>query len=52
MDTLLLTVTVVSLALAGALGVLLARMVREERRRAEARVALLMDLAGANESRP
>jgi hypothetical protein len=52
MDTLLLTVTVVSLALAGALGMLLARMVREERRRAEARVALLMDLAGANESRP
>jgi len=52
MNTLLLTVTVVSLVLAGALAVLLARMVREERRRSEARVALLMDLAGANESRP
>ena len=45
MDTILLTVTGVSLALAAVMGVLLARMLREERRRSDARVALLSELA-------
>ena len=45
MDTLLLSVTGVSLALAAGMGVLLARMVREERRRSDARVHLLEELA-------
>ena len=52
MDTLLLTVTVAALAIAAALGVLLVRMLREERRRANARVELLMDLAASNERQP
>jgi hypothetical protein len=51
MDTLLVTVTVASLAIAGAFGVILLRMVRAERARANARVELLMDLA-ASEPRP
>ena len=45
MDTLLVSVTGVSLALAAGMGVLLARMVREERRRSDARVHLLAELA-------
>ena len=45
MDTILVTVTVISLAIASVLGVLLWRTSREERRRSEARVNLLMDLA-------
>jgi hypothetical protein len=51
MDIILVTVTLISLAIAGALAVLLARKVRDERRRADARVALLMDLAASNEPR-
>ena len=45
MDTILLTVTGVSLALAAGMGVLLARMLRDERRRSDARIALLSELA-------
>lgn len=45
MDTILLIVTGLSLAMAGALAVLLVRMLREERRRSDARVALLQQLA-------
>ena len=45
MDSILLAVTGVSLALAAVMGVLLARMLREERRRSDARVALLSELA-------
>lgn len=44
MDTILIAVTAISLAIASVLGVLLQRAVREERRRSEARVNLLMDL--------
>lgn len=51
MDTLLIAVTLASLGIAGALGVLLTRMAREERRRSDARVTLLMDLADSNEPR-
>ena len=54
MDTLLISVTGVSLALAAGMGVLLARLVREERRRSDARVHLLEELAAAprGKSRP
>ncbi|HJR59109.1 MAG TPA: hypothetical protein VJ813_06925 [Vicinamibacterales bacterium] len=45
MDTILLTITGLSLALAAAMGVLLARILREERRRSDARVALLTNAA-------
>ena len=45
METGLLVVTGVSLALAAGMGVLLARMARDERRRSDARVALLSQLA-------
>lgn len=45
MDTILITVTVISLLLATTMSVVAARMMREERRRSEARVALLSDLA-------
>jgi hypothetical protein len=45
MDTILATVTAVSLALAVSMGVLVARLLREERRRSDARVALLTELA-------
>ena len=46
MDAMLLTVTGISLALAAGMGVLLARMLRDEKRRSDARVALLSELAG------
>ena len=49
METILATVTVISLALAACMGVLLARLVREERRRSDARVALLTGLAATDE---
>lgn len=49
METILATVTVISLALAACMGVLLARLVREERRRSDARVALLTELAAMDE---
>jgi hypothetical protein len=52
MDTLLMAVALTSLAIAGALGVKLAQMVREEQRRADARVELLMDLAASSEPEP
>lgn len=45
MDTILIAVTVLSLALATTMSVVAARMMREERRRSEARVALLSRLA-------
>jgi hypothetical protein len=45
MDTILLIVTGLSLAMAGAMGALLLRMAREERRRSDARVTLLEQLA-------
>jgi hypothetical protein len=46
MNTFLLIITAVSLASAAALGILLARTMREERRRSAARVQLLSELAG------
>jgi len=46
MNTLLLITTGVSLAVAAVLGVMLSRMLREERRRSDARVQLLSELAG------
>jgi hypothetical protein len=46
MNTLLLIITGVSLTIAAGLGFVLARMVREERRRSAARVQLLSELAG------
>ncbi|MEO6236125.1 MAG: hypothetical protein ABIQ52_03950, partial [Vicinamibacterales bacterium] len=46
MNTLLLITTAVSLVIAAVLGVQLARMLREERRRSDARVQLLSELAG------
>jgi len=45
MDTILLIVTGLSLTMAGAMGALLLRMGREERRRSDARVTLLEQLA-------
>ena len=45
METGLLVVTGVSLALAAGMGILLARMARDERRRSDARVVLLSQLA-------
>ncbi|MEO6213514.1 MAG: hypothetical protein ABIP65_07800 [Vicinamibacterales bacterium] len=46
MNLFLTTLTGVSLAIAAGIGVLLARMWREERRRSDARVQLLRELAG------
>lgn len=45
MDTVLIAVTLISLGLATALGVLTARLLREDRARADARVAVLSALA-------
>jgi hypothetical protein len=45
MDTVLFAVTVISLALAASMGVVVARMLRDERRRSDARVAALIELA-------
>lgn len=47
MDTVLISVTLISLALAGAMGALVARLLREERKRSDARVAVLSELAAA-----
>ena len=47
MDTVLVIVTGVSLALAAGMGMLLARMMREERERSDARVQLLEELAAS-----
>ena len=46
MDTVLVIVTGVSLALAAGMGMLLARMMREERERSDARVQLLEGTRG------
>lgn len=51
MDTLLIVVTGVSLALAVVMGILLARLLRVERRRSDARVQLLEDLAAGTAGR-
>ncbi len=45
MDTVLISVTLISLGLAGAMGVILAKLLREERRRSDARVETLIALA-------
>lgn len=45
MDTILVAVTVLAVAMAIAMGVMLARTMREERRRSDARVALLSEVA-------
>ena len=51
MDTILATVTVISLSMAFAMGIVTWRLIREERRRADARVAVLMaDLAAHGDS--
>jgi hypothetical protein len=49
MDTVLMSVTLISLAIAGVLAVFLARLVREERRRSEARITALTAMAGEPE---
>ncbi|HVL66603.1 MAG TPA: hypothetical protein VM364_04995 [Vicinamibacterales bacterium] len=49
MDTLLVTVTALSLLMAVVMGGMLARLLREERRRSDARVALLEELAAEPE---
>ena len=50
MDTLLILITGLSLALAGVMALFAWTMVRDERRRSDARVAALMDLASEAES--
>lgn len=45
MDTVLITVTLISLGLAGAMSMLVAKLLREERKRSDARVAALDELA-------
>jgi hypothetical protein len=52
MEIVLMTITGASLAMALAMGAVLARMVREERRRAEARVAALVEMSGQPPVRP
>lgn len=52
MDTVLISVTLVSIGLAGAMGVIAAKLLREERRRSEARVAALGELAADPEPAP
>ena len=51
MDALLVSVTVISLTLAAGMGVLLFRLMREERLRSEARVQLLEELAAGGGER-
>ena len=51
MDTILIVVTGVSLTLAAIMGTLLARLLREERRRSDARVQLLEQLAAKRAER-
>ena len=45
MDTVLISVTLISLGLAGAMALLVAKLLREERKRSDARVAALDELA-------
>jgi hypothetical protein len=52
MDTILLAVTGISLAVAAVMGVLLTRMLRDERRRSDARIALLSELAAEPATAP
>lgn len=52
MDTVLISVTLVSLGLAGAMAVVVAKLLREERRRSDARVAALSELAAAPAAAP
>ncbi len=56
MESVLIVITLVSLAMTIALGAILARLVRDERRRSDARVALLREMAdagaGANRTEP
>src|SRR5437867_322829 len=52
MDALLIAVTLVSLTLAGLLGTLALRLIREERRRSDARVAALAAEIRGGESLP
>jgi hypothetical protein len=47
MESVLIVITLVSLAMTIALGVILARLVRDERRRSDARVAVLREMADA-----
>lgn len=51
MDTLLILITGLSLAFAGVMALCVWTMVRDERRRSDARVAALMDLAATPEAR-
>jgi hypothetical protein len=45
MDSMLIIVTVASLALAAIMGIIVAKLIREERRRSDARAAMLSELA-------
>jgi hypothetical protein len=45
MDTVLISVTLISLGLAGAMGVLVAKLLRDERKRSDARMETLIELA-------
>ena len=47
MESVLIVITLVSLALTIALAVVLARLMRDERRRSEARAAVLREMADA-----
>src|SRR5262249_14492705 len=49
MDTTLVTVTLLSMGMAGALSVIVWRLLRDERQRSDARVAALTALAGSPE---
>lgn len=51
MDTLLISVTLVSLGLAGAMGVLVVKLLRDERKRSDARVAALVELSSEDAGR-
>ena len=52
MDAILITVTALSLSVTALLSVLLARLLRQERRRTDARVRLLTELAGLEPAPP
>ena len=51
MESVLIVITLVSLAMTIAFGVILARLVRDERRRSDARVAVLREMADATSNR-
>jgi hypothetical protein len=50
MDTLLIAVTVLSLAIASAMSLVVLKLLREDRRRSEARIAALLEAASAREA--